>query len=180
MGSINTLGSTLSTINQSLLTELSSYLPTKSTANTAASTPVSGDSVNFSEVGQLFQELQQLQTSDPTALKKVLEDAATKFSTAAQQATDPTQANFLTNLADRFQKAADTGDLSALRQPSSMTSAGATYGVQGHHHHHHHGGGSSQPASSTSTQTDSNATSSTTSSSPTTQDLLAALFRQNT
>ncbi len=176
MGSINTLGSTLSTINQSLLTELSSYLPAKSTANTAASTPVSGDSVNFSEVGQLFQELQQLQTSDPAALKKVLEDAATKFSAAAQQATDPTQANFLSNLADKFQKAADTGDLSALRQPS----AGATYGVQGHHHHHHHhGGGPSQAASSTSAQTDASATDSTTPSSPTTQDLLAALFSQN-
>jgi len=176
MGSINTLGSTLNTINQSLLTELSSYLPTKNTANPATSAPVSGDSVNFSQVGQLFQDLQQLQTSDPTALKKVLEDAATKFSTAAQQATDPTQASFLTSLADRFQKAADTGDLSALRQPSSSTSSAATYGVQGHHHHHHHGGGSSQTTSSTSTQT----TESTTPSSPTTQDLLATLFSQNT
>ena len=176
MGSINTLGSTLSTINQSLLAELSSVLPTKNTANTAASTPVSGDSANLSQVGQLFQELEQLQTSDPTALKKVLEDAAAKFSTAAQQSTDPTQASFLTNLADRFQKAADTGDLSALRQPA----AGATYGVQGHHHHHHHGGGSSQAASSTSTQTDASAADSTTPSSPTTQDLLAALFSQNT
>ena len=172
MGSINTLGSTLNTINQSLLTELSSYLPTKSTANPAANA-VSADSVNFSQVGQLFQELQQLQTSDPTALKKVLEDAATQFSAAAQQATDPTQASFLSSLADRFQKAADTGDLSALRQPSSSTSAGATYGVQGHHHHHHHGGGES-------TQTAASATDPTTPASPTTQDLLAALFSQST
>jgi hypothetical protein len=157
------------------LTELSSYLPTKKAANSGAGADVSGDSVNFSQVAQVFQELQQLQTSDPAALKKVLEDAATKFSTAAQQATDPTQASFLSNLADRFQKAADTGDLSALRQPSSTTSAGATYGVQGHHHHHHHGGGSSESTSSTtSSQTDA------TPSSPTTQDLLATLFTQNT
>jgi len=170
----------LNTINQSLLTELSSYLPAKSTATTSTSASASGDSANLSQVSQLFQELEQLQTSDPTALKKVLEDAATKFSTAAQQTTDPTQASFLSNLAQRFQKAADTGDLSALRQPSSTTSAGATYGVQGHHRHHHHGGGSSQTGSSSSTQTNASATDSTTASSPTTQDLLAALFSQNT
>lgn len=179
MGSINTLGSTLNTINQSLLTELSSYLPTKATANPASSA-VSGDSVNFSQVGQVFQELQQLQTSDPSALKKVLEDAATKFSTAAQQSTDPTQASFLSSLADRFQTAANTGDLSALKQPSSSTPTGTTYGVQGQHHHHHHGGGSSQTTNSTSSQTDAGSTGSTTASSPTTQDLLATLFTQNT
>ncbi len=180
MGSINALGSTLNSINQSLLTELSSYLSTKNTANSDSNAPVAGDSVNFSQVGQLFQELQQLQTSDPTALKKVLEDAASKFSAAAQQAADPTQASFLTNLADRFQKAADTGDLSALRQPSSSTSAGATYGVQGHHHHHHHAGGSSQGTSSASSQTTESSAGSTAASSPTTQDLLATLFSQNT
>ncbi len=170
MGSINSLGSTLNSINQSLLTELSPYLPSKNAVDSAGSAPVSGDSVNFSQVGQLFQELQQLQTSDPTALKKVLEDAATKFSAAAQQATDPTQASFLTNLADRFQKAADTGDLSALRQPSS-SSAGATYGAQGHHHHHHHGAGSSQGANATGNDS--------TTASPTTQDPLSGLFSQS-
>jgi hypothetical protein len=170
MGSINALGSTLNSINQSLLTELSSYLPAKNTASTGSTAAVSGDSVNFSQVGQLFQELQQLQTSDPTALKKVLEDAATKFSTAAQQATDPTQASVLSNLADRFQKAADTGDLSALQKPSSSASASGTYGVQGHHHHHHHGGGGSAPSTSSAD--------STTASSPTTEDLLATLFNQ--
>lgn len=179
MGSINTLGGTLNSINQSLLTELSSYLPTKSNANQTANA-VSGDSVNFSQVGQLFQELQQLQTSDPAALKKVLEDAATKFSTASQQATDPAQASFLSGMADRFQKAADTGDLSALRQPSSSTSASATYGVQGHHHHHHHGGGASQTSDSTSSQAAASPTDATNPSSPTTEDLLASLFTQNT
>jgi hypothetical protein len=169
MGSMNALGSTLNSINQSLLTELSSYLPAKNAASTGSTVAASGDSVNFSQVGQLFQELQQLQTSDPTALKKVLEDAATKFSTAAQQATDPTQASVLSNLADRFQKAADTGDLSALQKPSSSASARGTYGVQGHHHHHHHGGGSAPSTSSTD---------STTPTSPTTEDLLATLFGQ--
>jgi hypothetical protein len=103
----------------------------------------------------------------------VLTDAASKFSAAAQQATDPSQASFLTNLADRFQQAAQTGDLSALSQPSSSSSAGATYGAQGHHHHHHHAGGSSQATSS------AGGTGSTT-ASPTTQDLLATLFGQST
>lgn len=175
MGSINSLGSTLNSINQSLLTEISSYLSTKKTGNSAATASAtagsaSGDTFSFSEVGQLLQELQQLQVTDPNELKQVLSDAANKFSAAAQQTTDPKQASILTNIANKFQTAAQTGDLSTFQQPAASGSTGATSGVQGHHHHHHHhGGGSTEAASSTSSL-------STDSSTDPTEDPLATLF----
>jgi hypothetical protein len=61
----------------------------------------------------------------------VLSDIADKLKAAAQQdGGQSRQDNFLAKLADRFDQASQTGDLSAL-QP---------------HHHHHHGGGGAAAA----------------------------------
>jgi hypothetical protein len=131
-----------------MLSEINTYNANKS-ASTNPETTVTGraaDSVEFSQAGQLLKDLKQLQTSDPAEFKQVLSDAATQLKTAAGQQTDPGAASFLNNLSDRFQKAADTGDLSALKP---NTPAGGGYKAHGHHGGHHR-----QPdndASSTST-----------------------------
>jgi hypothetical protein len=122
---MNSIGSTLSSINSSLLSEIDSYLSTQQTSgstSTNASNATPSDGVDFSRVAQLFKELQKLQSSDPAEFKKVLTDAAQKLKDAAGQQSDPTTASFLTNLADKFQQAADTGDLSVLK-PSAPDGA---------------------------------------------------------
>ncbi len=139
MSTINTLANTLNSINQSLLAEIGSSLSTSSpTASNVA--PTGSDQVDLSQVGQLFQQLSQLQTTDPAEFKKVATDAANQLNAAAQQATDPGQASFLSNLAATFQKSADVGNLSPFQQQT---------GASGHHHHHHHGGGGSNPTDAT-------------------------------
>ncbi len=169
---MSSIGSTLNSINQSLLSEISAYQAATQTAGpsttqTSSSTSSTSDRVDLSQVGKLFQELKDLQSSDPAEFKKVLTDAATQLKNAAQQQTDPKQASFLSNLADKFQKAADSGDLSALRPDSSST--GAAYGPHGHHRHHH-----GQAADSTNTSTDSQST--PTQDSSTSPNLLTTLL----
>ena len=138
---MSSIGSILNSVNSSILSEISSFNTTSNqtaSTNSSASTASSTDTIDFSQVGKVFQELKQLQTTNPTEFKQVLTDAATKLQAAAQQQTDPTQASFLNNLASRFQEAANTGNLSALQQSSSNGS----YAPRGHHHHHGGGGGS--------------------------------------
>jgi hypothetical protein len=93
------------------------------------------DTVGISKIAQFFQKLEQLETSNPTEFKKELTDIAAKLKGAAQNESDPSQARFLSNLADRFQKAADTGDLSALKPGAADSGTGAPHA--GHHHGHH-------------------------------------------
>lgn len=150
---MSSIGSTLNSISSSLLSEIDSYLstqPTSGSTSTNASNATPSDGVDFSQVAQLFKELQKLQSTDPAEFKKVLTDAAKKLKDAAGQQSDSMAASFLTNLADKFQQAADTGDLSVLKPPAP----GSAYGPP--------------PRSS------SNTTSSDTSN---TQDLLAALLK---
>jgi hypothetical protein len=146
---MGTIASTLNSIDTSLLNEIGNPSPSSTSATTATASS-SSDSVNFSEFAQLFQQLSQLQTSNPTEFAKVTADAATKLQAAAQQSTDPAQASFLSSLATQFQQASQTGNLSPF-------DAGAQ-AASGHHHgghHHHHGGGGSQD---TSTQDSTSAT----------------------
>ena len=150
---MSSIGSTLNSISSSLLSEIDSYLSTQQTSgstSTNASNATPSDRVDFSQVAQLFKELQKLQSTDPTEFKKVLADAAKKLKDAAGQQSDSTAAGFLTNLADKFQQAADTGDLSVLKPPTTLDGA---YGPP--------------PRSRDTTSSDSNNT----------QDLLAALLK---
>src|SRR5260370_32429073 len=120
--------------------EIGEYLSNSKAASsggTVQSTPgSSSDKLDLSKVADVLRELQQLQTDNPAEFKQALNDAATKLKDASQQQTDPAQAKFLSDLSDRFQKAADTGDLSQLKPPDG--SASGSYSVHGHHHHHHH------------------------------------------
>ena len=82
-----------------------------------------GAAASVSPFAQIMSQLQQLQQSSPAALKNVLGDIATQLQGAAQQNGSPG----LSDLANRFQQASQTGDLSKL-QPHH------------HGHGHHHGG----------------------------------------
>jgi hypothetical protein len=147
MGSI---ASTLNSINDSLLNEISNPASSpSSTSTTAPASSSSSDSVNFSEFAQLFQQLSQLETSNPSEFAKVTADAATKLQAAAQQSTDPAQASFLSSLATQFQQASQAGNLSPFD-----AGAQAASGHHGGHHHHH----SSDSSSDNSTQDSTSAT----------------------
>lgn len=110
---------------------------TQSTAAPASLGSGSGPAATatLSTPGQLFGELQQLSQQDPAKFKAVAAQLATTFQNAASQASGP-QAQFLTQLANQFTQAAQTG---TLQPPQGAQGAGASSG--GHHHHHHHGGG---------------------------------------
>jgi hypothetical protein len=105
----------------------------------AATSTASSDQVDFSQIANFFKQLQQLQQSNPAQFKQVLTDTASKLKAAAGQSTDPQQAAFLNNLAGKFQTAADTGDLSALKPDSNGSSTANTqpYGGRAHGHHRH-------------------------------------------
>lgn len=84
------------------------------------STSTAGDSAGASGVasmskrGQFLSQLQSLEQSDPAAAKKLLTDLAAKFRGEASQGGDSRKAA----MADKLQKAADTGDLSGLLKTS--------------------------------------------------------------
>jgi len=81
---------------------------------------------SVSPFAQVLSQLQLLQQTDPAKLKTVLGDVATQLQAAAQQ-DGGAAGQALSTLANKFQQASQTGDLS---------------GLQPHHHHHgsHHGG----------------------------------------
>ena len=145
---MSSIGSILQTLGTSLVSKINTF--SKTQASTSTNTGASSDSVGVSQFAQLMQKLQQLQTSNPAEFKQVMSDAAKQLKTAAAQSTAPAQAKFLTNLADKFQKAADTGDLSALQSQSG------TAGAYAHHGRHHHGGAppADSTAETTATRTD--------------------------
>jgi hypothetical protein len=102
----------------------------------AVSTPAA--SAEISKPGELFSKLQQLAQQDPDKFKQIAGSIADNLRTAAQQAGG-NGSSFLNKLADRFDQAAQSGDLSSFQPHQEEQGAG---GVQGQHHHHgHHGGG---------------------------------------
>jgi len=159
---MSSIGSTLNTINNSLLAELQSFNGSLASTTSNTSSTTSPDQVNLSQVSTLFQQLQQLQTSNPAEFKKVLTDGAQQLQAAAAQQTNPAATAFLNNLAAKFQTAADTGNLAAL---NPQAASGAT-GAHGHHHHHG-GGGDDDSASSTSTSSTTPTSTTPTSTTPT-------------
>ncbi len=102
------------------------------------------DSTQLSPMASLLNQLQQLQQTDPTQFKSVMSSIASTLTTDAQSATGP-QAQHLTDLANKFSQAAQTGQMPDLQPPAQQQ------GASGHHHHHHHQVSSYQNGSSTST-----------------------------
>jgi hypothetical protein len=89
---------------------------------------ISSDSTQFSPMASLFNQLQQLQQTDPNKFKSVMTSIADTLTTDAKNATGP-QAKMLTDLASKFSQAAQTGQMPDLQPP------GQQQGASGHHHH---------------------------------------------
>jgi hypothetical protein len=87
----------------------------------------------------MISKLNSLATSDPTTFKTLTAQIASQLTTAAANTSGP-QADFLTQLAQQFTDASQTGDASKL-QPS------------GHHHHRHHASAAYSAQNSTGTST---------------------------
>ena len=117
----------ISSINS---TSALSQLLANQTAAVSCTGSVAKDSSEISSLASLMNQLQQLQQSDPAKFKTVMADIASTLKTDAQNATG-SQASFLNNLAAKFDRAAQTGQMPDL-QPKGQSGAG------GHHYHHHH------------------------------------------
>ena len=102
-------------------------LLTSQTQGQTDSSGAVGSSSSISSFASLMNTLQQLSQSNPSEFQQVMANVASTLQTDASSATG-SQAQFLTQLSDRFQQASQTGSMSALQPPSG-----------GHHHHHHHG-----------------------------------------
>ena len=150
---------------QSLQTDPTATQGSDTDASASGSTGPAA-STHISKQGQLLSKLQQLQQQDPAKFKQVVTDIATKLQDAAKSATGDQQ-KFLTDLADKFQKA-ESGDLSGLQPPAqsangaaalyqqnaqnAQSATGTSQAVHSGKHGHHHGGNQPGGAQSGATQ----------------------------
>jgi hypothetical protein len=128
--------SAISGINSSQnLQELYALLGVQSVSNTTAQDSTQSILDSFSSAGATFEKskpgevlnkLAQLQESDPEKFKQVTAEIAEKLKAAAKEMTG-TEAERISDLADKFQQASETGDLSVL-QPPPPPSGGRGYG----------------------------------------------------
>jgi HSP90 family molecular chaperone len=130
-----TISSTSSTSSDtSILQLLESLLNNNSNAtSTGSSTAATSDSAAVSNPGKLFSELEKLSKSNPTEFKKITAEIADQLKTAASNATDPNQASFLTQLANSFETASQSGNFSDLfphkaQSTSESSTANQPYG----------------------------------------------------
>jgi hypothetical protein len=126
-------------------TGVDAVTPSTATTSGASSGIGAAATATISTPGQLFGELQQLSQQDPSKFKAVAAQLATTFQSAASQASGP-QAQFLTQLANQFTQASQTGTLQPPQSTQATAGVSGAAGVNGaagghHHHHHHHGGG---------------------------------------
>jgi hypothetical protein len=90
-----------------------------------------GVSVSISKPGQLFGQLSSLASSDPDKFKTVTANIAQKLKDAASS-QDGRRADFLSQLADKFDAASQSGSAAGL----APTPGGRAHGHHGGHHHH--------------------------------------------
>jgi hypothetical protein len=93
----------------------------------------SGGNVNLSQAAQFFSKLQDLSQTDGAKFQQLTAKIATQLQTDAQQATGSEQ-SFLTNLANQFNTASQTGSASALEPQATNTGTSTT---QTAHHGRH-------------------------------------------
>lgn len=137
-GNVNaTPASNVGAVNTSSTNGVSSVPPPMGGAATA----------EISTPGQFLSAMQQLSQQNPTEFKAVAAQVAASFQNAASQTSGP-QAQFLTQLANQFTQAAQTGTLSPTSpqgvqgaQGASATQTAAAGAAPHHHGHHHHAGG---------------------------------------
>jgi hypothetical protein len=140
MYSISSTGASSTASQLQQLLALQKVGSTSTDGASAASTLLGGgsDTVQVSKPGELFSKLQQLQSADPEKLKAVLSDIASKLKEAAASQSGA-GADRLNELASKFEEAAQTGDLSALKPPEPPQQSGAS-GVQAYQRNGRAGG----------------------------------------
>ncbi len=126
------------TSNNSILA-LDPLLASGAQSQAGSSTAVPSCGTDISSLASTMNSLQQLQQTDPEKFKQVMASVAGTLETDAANATG-SQAQFLSQLASKFQQAAQTGSMSPL-EPSGSVSA---------HHGHHHRGAKSYSAQQSS------------------------------
>jgi hypothetical protein len=124
------------------------FAPNSSTPTTGLAAPDplsvtdSAGNVNLSQAAQFFSKLQDLSQSNPAQFKQLTAQISSQLQADAQKATGSAQ-TFLTNLANQFQTASQTGSAASLQPPQGQT---------GSHHGHGHHHSSGQAAYDASTQ----------------------------
>lgn len=110
-------------MNVRSVSSASSVLSTTGVASTSSVNDVAQlegpEPAGVSKMADLMKQLQELAESDPEKFKEVMASLAEQLqeqADAASQAGDG-GAGFLSELAQKFQEAADTGDVSALQPP---------------------------------------------------------------
>lgn len=149
--SISSISGTNQTDSSQALAALLQASQNNGSASSVADSESTGaaTSTQISGPAQMLAKLQALQTKDPDKFKQVMSDMADKLSTLANKTGDQK----LSQLADKFKTAGETGDLSALQPPpppsSAQAGAAAAYAQNdasgsktGGHHYHHHASGS--------------------------------------
>jgi hypothetical protein len=106
--------------NQSILfLELSSITSSTGSNNSIGSTPGGGlgasSSASISGPGQLFSNLQQLQSQNSTEFTQIVNQIASQIQSASQSVQGPLS-QYLQSLSNSFQNVANTGDLNQLQQ----------------------------------------------------------------
>jgi hypothetical protein len=128
-----TSATSLSTVDTQLVVGAGANNPPAPTSDG----PGAPATANISGPGRMFHQLSELSKSDPAKFKQVVSDMASALRADAQNATGD-QASRLSQLADRLDKVAQSGNLSDLAPQSGSGSEGAHHA---HHGGHHHGGG---------------------------------------
>lgn len=121
--------------------------PQTSTDATGSTSAVAGVTVDISKPGQLFGQLSSLATSDPDKFKQVTADIAQKLKDAASS-QDGKGADFLTQLANRFSAASQSGSAADLGPPRAQ----GHHGGHGHHHRHAQSAGNGSSSSAVGQQ----------------------------
>ncbi len=87
----------------------------------------SAPKTDISKMAGLMNQLQQLSQSDPGKFKAVMSEVGDKLTTAASSATGR-QADQLKKMADKFEKAAETGDIASI-EPERIEASANTHHV---------------------------------------------------
>jgi hypothetical protein len=104
MGSISKLGGlTFTGLSGSSLSTPTKHIPPQ---------PPVEDQVQIASIPSSA-EVEQLQSTSPSSFQAVVSDSIRMLRTAAFQSTDPVEAEYLSGLADRFQRMQEDGQASA-------------------------------------------------------------------
>lgn len=123
-GHMISIGTTLNSVQTSILDALQPA-PDKKTspAQPAAATT---DEVSISTIGEVFQKLDELASSDPVKYKTAVENVVTQLRESAAQLQGTTQAKALNDLADRMESASASGETTVLGGRRVIAQSGAT------------------------------------------------------